>query len=236
MSARHVLLLTGLLVALPTVGGAGTKDAAVQAELDADAGWRVHKIDGRGGVDIYKKKIEALGLLAFKGVKIIDVGSGPVFDAILDFEGQVGLSEDIPLVASVVLGSGEGYIDFAQYLDTPGWTGASDRYWFARAHFQRDIDGAKGHHKQAWEGIDATPYPDVLAAFMKRSSRAILTPSNYGSWELIPQSDGRTKMIYRVVSDPGGRLLKAAQSLATGTTLPDNLLQFEAEGRRRAGK
>jgi hypothetical protein len=227
------VLLTGLFLAAPA---AAADHSAVQAELDADDGWRVHKMDARGGVDIYKKDIVAVGLLAFKGVKIIDVASGPVLDAILDIEAQVGLSDDIPLVASVVLGSGAGYIDFAQYLDTPGWTGASDRYWFARAEFQRDIGGTKGHHKQTWNKIDESPYPAVLAEFKKLSSSCIMTPVNHGSWELIPQPDGRTKMIYRVVSDPGGRLLKSATNFATGRTLPNNLLQFEAEGRRRAVK
>ena len=226
-----LLLLALTLAAAPAAADPGV--AAVQKMLDDDSGWSVHKLDAKGGVDVYKKDLAGVEIAAFKGEKIVDVDATRLFDTIIDFDHQVGLSDDIPLLHSAVLAETANTIDFWQYLDVPSWTLANDRYWFARATISRDIGGVKGHHKEAWRGIDPTAYPDALAKAQAVDEDAVLTPLNCGSWEVVPLGDGRTKLIYRVVSDPGGRLPKSAQALATGKTLPDNLLQFEAAVKRR---
>lgn len=230
----NALTLAALLL-LPTPAMAEPSPAALQKQMDTDSGWEDHKLDAKGGVDVYKKKIDGLDLVAFKGELVTDVDGGLLFDAITAFETHVGLSDDIPLTASVVLGRKGNTVDFYQYLDVPGWTLANDRFWFARATIQRDWGGA-GHHRQSWEKIDATLYPDHLAAALARDEDAVLTPTNVGSWEVVPLGDGRSRLIYRVLSDPGGKLPKAAQALATGRTLPDNLLQFEAAARKAMGR
>ena len=89
---------------------------------------------------------------------------------------------------------------------------------------------------QTWQSIDPSLYPEQRNAVLADYSSAILTPVNYGSWEIIPLGPGKSRLIYRVASDPGGRLPKAAVNLVTGKTLPDNLHQFEAEGKRRMAK
>jgi hypothetical protein len=193
----------------------------------------VHKLDAKGGVDVYKKDLAGIDIPAFKGVKVVDVDGEKLFDAIVDFAHQAGLSVDIPLTRSVVLKTSGNTVDFWQYLDVPGWTLANDRFWFVRAVISRDIGGVKGHHKQTWQEIDASLYPDALKEAQAIDADAVLTPLNYGSWEVVPLGGGKTQLIYRVISDPGGRLPKSAQALATGRTLPDNLLQFEEAARKR---
>jgi hypothetical protein len=225
-SMRSLLLLALTLFATPALADPGF--TAVQKMLDDDGGWAVHKLDAKEGVDIYKKTLNGVEIPAFKGEKLVSVDPSVLFDRIIDFPSQVGLSDDIPLSHSVVLKTSGNTIDFWQYLKVPGWTLANDRYWFAKATISRDIGGVKGHHKQTWQHIDPSAYPADLAKAKAVDEDAVMTPLNYGSWEVIPQGNGTTKLIYRVVSDPGGRLPKAAQAIATGKTLPDNLLQFEA--------
>ena len=225
------LVLALLLAAAPAAADPGA--AAVFAMLDDPSGWTVHKLDAKGGVDIYKKQLDGVEIAAFKGEKIVDVDPTRLFDTIIDFDHQVGLSDDIPLLHSAVLGTTANTIDFWQYLDVPSWTLANDRYWFSRATISRDIGGVSGHHKETWQRIDESAYPAALARAKATDEDAVMTPLNYGSWEVIPQGGGRTKLIYIVVSDPGGRLPKAAQAMATGKTLPDNLLQFEAAAKGR---
>jgi len=193
-------------------------------------------LDGRGGVDVYRRMVPGLENWVFKGIKDVAVDSTVLFDAVTDFEKHVGLSDDIPLAESVVLRRNGNQIDFFQLLDSPGWTLAADRYWFLRAFIYRDLDGVRGHHMQTWQSIDPSLYPEQRNAVLADYSSAILTPVNYGSWEIIPLGPGKSRLIYRVASDPGGRLPKAAVNLVTGKTLPDNLLQFEAEGKRRMAK
>ncbi len=230
----NALRLAPLLL-LPTLALAQPSPASLQKQLDSDAGWEVLKLDAKDGVDVYKKKIEGVEILAFKGEKVMDVDGGALFDAIVAFDTHVGLSDDIPLTHSVVLGREGNTVDFYQYLDVPGWTLANDRFWFARATIKRDWGGA-GHHRQSWERIEAELYPAQLAAALKVDEDAVLTPMNVGSWEVVPLADGRCKLIYRVLSDPGGKLPKSVQALATGRTLPDNLLQFEAAARKATGR
>jgi hypothetical protein len=210
--------------------------AALKLLLD-ESGWEVHKLKAKGDVDVYKKAVPGQdGLMCFKGVKVVDVDSTTYFDAVIDIAHHVGLSKDIPLVESHVLKRSGNDIDFWQYLDVPGWTLANDRFWFAKARIMRDLGGVKGRHRQTWEKIDPNGYADAYAQAKAKDEDAVLTPINYGSWDVTPLEGGKTKVEYRVLSDPGGRLPTSAQNLATGTTLPDNILQFEAEAKRRAAR
>jgi hypothetical protein len=226
-----------VLVLLPLVAVAGSPPIADPAPLlralEDENGWVVHKKGAKGGVDVYRKKIPGQSIPAFKGEKTVECDSTTLFEAIIDIAHHVGLSKDIPLVESRVLQRSGNTIDFWQYLDTPGWTLANDRYWFARATIYRDLGGTPGRHRQTWERIDETKFPDAVKAALARDDDAVLTPMNVGYWEVLPLGEGKTKLIYKVLSDPGGSLPDSAASLATGTTLPDNLLQFEAAGKRR---
>ena len=77
-----VALLSLMLV--PGSALATGSAASFQSALDSESGWEVLKLDGRGGVDVYKKDIAGAGIPGFRGVKIVDVDSGPLFAAIND--------------------------------------------------------------------------------------------------------------------------------------------------------
>lgn len=227
-SAVALLLGSGsLAIAAPSA-------TAVQASLDSNSDWEVVKLDARGGVDVFKKDIGGSDMPGFKGVKLVDVGSDFLFAAINDFNAHTGLSKDIPLVKSRVLKQSGNTLHVFAYLDVPGWTLANDRYWFVEATIAHNLGGEAGHHKQTWKKLDASLYPSVVAEARAMSSKAVLVEVNFGSWEVIPKSGGKTELIYRVLSAPGGRIPSGAQALVTGQTLPENLLQFEAEAKRRA--
>jgi hypothetical protein len=230
------LAATSLLLTLPAAVLAAPSAATVQRDLDDGTNWDVVKLDARGGVDIYKKEVAGSDMPGFKGVKVVDVSSGYLFDAINDFDAHSGLSSDIPLVKSRVLKRSGDTLHVFAYLDVPGWTLANDRYWFVEAKMVHNIGGVAGHHKQTWKKLDASLYPEVHEEAKAMSSKAVLVETNYGSWEVIPQDGGRTKLIYRVLSAPGGRIPNGAQAIVTSQTLPENLLQFEAEAKRRARK
>jgi len=230
------LTVTSLLLASSTSLLAAPSAATVQRDLDSSANWDVVKLNARGGVDVYKKELTGADIPGFKGVKVVDVASDYLFDAINDFNAHNGLSDDIPLVKSRVLKRSGDTLHVFAYLDVPGWTLANDRFWFVEAKMVHNIGGVAGHHKQTWKKLDASLYPEVHREAKAISSKAVLVETNHGSWEVIPQSDGRTKLIYRVLSAPGGRIPNGAQAIVTGQTLPENLLQFEAEAKRRARK
>jgi hypothetical protein len=236
-------LTCGLLGALlllpfstPTTATAAPSAASVQSALDSNSDWDILKLDGRGGVDVYKKDIAGVDIPGFKGIKLVDVGSDVLFEAINDFDAHNGLSDSIPLVKSRVLKRSGNTLHVFAYLDVPGWTLANDRYWFVEATMDYNIGGVRGHHKQAWKQLDPSLYPQVVEEAQAISSKAVLVELNHGSWEVIPEGAGKTRLIYRVLSTPGGRIPNSLQALATGQTLPDNLLQFEAEAKRRARK
>jgi hypothetical protein len=203
--------------------------AAVLAALHDDADWELLRRDARSGVDIYRKDVDGMSLPAFRAEKVVAANSDRLFELIVDLNRHAGLSETIPLSHSTVLSRRGDQLDYMQYLDSPAWTLARDRYWFNRARVQRNLAGQLGHHRLSWHGIDPARYPRQRRALLAGHEDAIRTPINYGSWEAIALAGGRSRLVYRVLSDPGGSLPRAAQLLVTSRTLPENLLQFEAE-------
>ena len=226
----------GALLAMSSFALAGPPSgASVQKALDAESGWDVVKLDARGGVDVYKKEVSGAAMPGFKGVKWVDVDSDVLFEAINDFDRHNGMSDDIPLVKSRVLKRSGNTLHVFAYLDVPGWTLANDRFWFVEATMNYNVGGVEGHHKQTWKKLDESLYPEAVKEAMAMSEKAVLVELNHGSWEVVPEGD-KTKLIYRVLSSPGGKIPSGAQEMATGKTLPDNLLQFEAEAKRRSRK
>ncbi len=227
-----------LSLAHAETGGAGASGlptaGEVLAALHQQEGWKLLRRDARGGVDVYRKEIAGMPVPAYRGEKTVEVDSNLLFAVLVDFERHAGLSDQIPLTLSEVLDRRGNQVEYLQYLDSPGWTLTRDRYWFNRAQIHLDLDGRPGHHRQTWQGIDPSRYPQRWQRLLAEHGDAIRTPLNYGSWEVIPAGVGRATMVYRVLSDPGGSLPKSLQHLVTAQTLPETLLQFEAEALRRS--
>jgi len=235
--ALGLFTLVTVLAVRPAAGEDSREEAEsaaeIQVALHQDAGWQLYRRNARGGVDIHRKKVGAL--VAFRGEKTVNASSDLLFEVLLDLEHHVGLSEQIPLSRSEVLDRKGDVFDYMQYIDSPKWTLTRDRYWFNRATVRRDLAGVEGHHRQSWQGIDPARYPRRWRALLADHEGAIQTPVNHGSWEVIPMGPQSCKLVYRVLSDPGGTLPRAIQLLVTATTLPESMLQFEAEALRRRG-
>jgi hypothetical protein len=234
MDRRTLGIGLAWLLLLPTPVLAGDGDGILKALFDDD-GWTRLKRRDRGGVAVYRKDLPGHDQAAYRGVKVMDVDPDVLCDAIFDVGNYKGLSDKIPLKASEVIAKTRTTVDFWQFLDVPSWSMAKDRFWFARLTVQRDVGGQEGRHRQSWRIIDAEQHPEHLAKARAINANAILAPLNYGGWDIRPLPDGRVELTFVVLSDPGGRLPKSAERLSTARTLPENLLQFEAEAKRRQG-
>lgn len=228
--------LLGLPVALATTLGPGAAVAApdadaIQRALDDDAGWARQSV--RDGVVVYAKPMPALDLTAYKGVKPIDVDPELLFSLICDTEGHMQISDT--LADSRVLSVRDDRYDYYQVVKTPAIMPVSDRYWFNRAHIQRDVGGTPGRHKRSWAPLDPGLYPEAHASVTARFPDAVLVAVNYGSWEVVPHAGGQAEVIYRAVTHPGGNVPDSFAAMLAERSLPDNILNFVRAAAERGG-
>ncbi|MBJ96240.1 MAG: hypothetical protein CMP23_17400 [Rickettsiales bacterium] len=200
----------------------------VLKQIHESQGWVKKSRSSRDGVEVFSKDLPGFKVPAFRGEMVLPVSSDELFALLIDFDRHAGLSERVPLVISEVLRREGNTVEFFQLVDAPGWTLARDRAWFNRALIERDIDGVRGRHRQCWETLSVDSYPEYWRRIVERYPKVIYLPYSVGSWEVVPLESGETRLIYRVLTVPGGRIPIRLQRVATGTTLPDNLLQFEA--------
>jgi hypothetical protein len=209
---------------LLVIASAGAADSStIHARLQSDQGWSLHAESE--GVRVYKKDIPELGLPGFKGVKVIDadVDVGRLYEIIQDVGNQDKVNT--MLYESKVLGRDGDRVDFVQVMDSPPLI--SDRYWFNSTTEELNIDGVEGHHRRSWSPYDPARYPEEFARVQSTYPDAVHIDMTFGSWELQPQADGTTLLVYTTVSHPGGNLSPSLFSTVTGKTLPNNLLVFE---------
>jgi len=196
--------------------------------------WSEHRRSAREGVDVFKKDIAGFEIPAFRGEKVVAVSSDILFDMLVDFNSHVGMSERVPLAISEVLKRQGNVVEFFQLVDTPTWTMARYRCWFNRAVISRNYSGLQGNHRQTWMTLSPEHYPDRWNEVLERYPGVLHLPFSYGSWEVVQLGPSSTRLIYRVITHPGGRIPKGLQEFVTGKTLPDNLLQFEEAALHRA--
>ena len=204
--------------------------------LHDPAGWEAHERSAREGVEVFKKDIAGFRTPAFRGEKTVAVASDLLFGLLVDVEQHVGMSDRVPLALSWVLRTEGDTVDFFQLLDTPGWTMARDRCWFNRAEIKWNVGGEDGRHLLEWRNLEPSQFPETWEKVLARYPGALAIPVNLGSWEVLPLGPNSSRLIYRVVTDPGGRVPANLQEFVTGRTLPDNLLQFEEVALQRAVK
>ena len=215
-----------------------SQQSAVQilAALEEPSGWALIKRSEREGVRVYKKDLAGFDIPAFRGEKVVAVASDRLFAMLVDFNSHAGMSDRVPLAISEVLKVQGDSIEFFQLVDTPSWTMARDRAWFNRAVVSRNHLGEAGRHRQTWETLTPEHYPDYWQAVLKRYPRVLHLSFSFGSWEVLPVGPESTRLIYTIITHPGGRIPDGLHSFVTGQTLPDNLLQFEEAALRQAGR
>ncbi len=223
-----LLALVSTLAALATAGPSADQ---IQALLDDDAGWRSGGT--KEGVEVYQKDVPGVDVLAWKGVRVMDVDRDMIWALITDVGNHDQVSD--MLHETAVLSRSGARMDYYQVSRSPRFVPVSERYWFNYAVETRDVGGEPGHHKRTWNSLpDVAPYADTLAAVRGRYPDAVPLALTHGSWELVPGPGERTTIIYRTVSDPGGAIPTSIMDYISGKSLPNNILQFEEAAKQRA--
>lgn len=168
------------------------------------------------------------GIDCFRGTAVTDVGPDKLLAVVADVEGAKSWSSAGITEAKLLSKSGNT-IEYYQYLDVPGWTMSSDRFWFLTSTLEPGTDKAAlkwsplvngGAHSAYYEEIKAA-HPD-----------AIEPTANVGSWVFERQPDG-THLTYSVCTLPGGSIPTMVQNAATRKTLPDTVGDAVRAARKR---
>lgn len=209
------------------VAAAGPIDGAVHAELSHRVGWSPSHTDGE--VEVYKKDLKTVEQVAWMGVFTLpsNVPADRLFGVISDTARHP--SFNAALVESVVVSAQDGVSTFYQVVDPPPYAPVSDRWWVCRSINARDVDGIPGHLRRKWSSVSAGELDDLRQQIQARHPGAIELPYSHGQWDLIPQADGTTRVIYRVVSDLGGSIPRVLSSRFSGRSVTNNILNMVGE-------
>lgn len=197
------------------------------SELKDENGWTIQETIKTeiGDVVVSKKVIDAFP--CFRGVtqypKPLPVSM--MIDIAADAESAIEWSSADVSDAKNLRRTTE-YVDYWQYLDVPVF---SDRMWFLRGYFEQDGDA----YLFRWDNLDqGGPHKDFYDQKVKQYPNAEMTPINLGAWR-IENKDNGTHVDYRLCSHPGGSVPPMLQSIATESTLPNNLRDIILETHRR---
>ncbi len=182
----------------------------------SDAGEIVIKSTSIGGVD------------CFRGEAVTDVPGGKLLDVVADVESAVSWSTAGVSEAKLLSKNGNK-LDYYQFLDVPGWTMASDRFWFLTSV----VESTDSKWSLKWTRLEnGGAHKEAYESFKASHSSAVEPPVNVGSWVFEATGSG-TRMTYSVCTDSGGSIPMAVQSAATRKTLPDTLGDVVREARNR---
>jgi hypothetical protein len=184
------------------------------------------KNDNLGEVAIWKATVG--GVECFRGTATTDVSPEKLLDVVADVEGakrwsSAGISE-----AKLLSRSGS-HMAYYQYLDVPGWTMASDRFWFLESTLERSPQRSS----LKWTPLEGGgAHADVYHKVKSDHPNAVEPPVNVGSW-VFEAAAGGVAMKYSICTLPGGSIPVAIQNAATRRTLPDTLGDVVREARKR---
>jgi hypothetical protein len=150
-------------------------------------------------------------------------------EVVSDVEGEVHWG-DSGLKEARVHHRGIDSLDYYQYLDTPGWTFAADRFWFLRGTFHR----SPGRVVFSWDrmGEHGGPHRAAFDAVVAAHPSAIEPPVNVGGW-VFEQNGSAVDMTYYLCSDSGGAIPKGIQDWAAKNTVPTVVVDVVHEATRR---
>jgi hypothetical protein len=195
------------------------------------AGWGYHATrehDAAGTVQVYTKTVA--GITCLQGVATAAYSPEQLMDVAADIEGTLDWSS-AGVTEGVTMARSASQIDYYQYLDVPGWTMASDRFWFLRGHFVKTATSYVLHWDRMGDG--GGPYADRFQQFVAAHPDAIEPPTNVGGWVFTTTDEG-TRIQYYICSDTGGTIPMAVQIAASKRTLPDTVGDVVREAARRA--
>ena len=177
-------------------------------KLHSDLDWTL--INKTDRVQIFSKKIESLPLPAFKLELISEISVNKLIEAAWLVEESIDIFPNAYIVNAGIYHhvSDTNYIAFQEF-DIPF---LSPRlYQFNSIRSQNTIH---------WTKIDTL-------IFSNNEDGLLIPPVNFGSWEIQSIGD-RSKIIYRVCTDPGGDIPLWIVEQANQRYLPMMLLDLEA--------
>ena len=183
--------------------------------------------DDAGTISVHVAEID--GIKCLKGESLTPGTAATYLQVATDIPAALTWSS-AGIKYSEVLATGPSTIDYFQYLDVPGWTGASDRFWFLRG----TKESAGGALTFWWDrmGDNGGPHSARFAQIIAENEDAIEPPLNVGGW-MFKQEGASVRSIYYVCSDTGGILPKAIQYAAAKKTLPDTVGDLVREAIKR---
>ncbi len=199
------------------------------SDVIAESGWtqistRDHK--DAGTIQVYKKTVS--GTACFKGRATTDLDPQVMLEVAIDIPGTVRWSSAGVAEGEILSQSGTN-IDYYQYLDVPGWTFSSDRFWFLTGVIEQSGDTTMFHWDRLVNGgPHAQRYNQVKAAHPD----AIEPPVNVGGWQFTT-TGASTLIQYYICTDTGGSIPAMVQNAATTRTLPDSVGDLVREARKR---
>jgi hypothetical protein len=222
-------LLASLLLLLATLWVTAAGAEPTWAEVEATTTWSEHAVkehDAIGQVTILHTVVGTID--CFCAVATTAAGSEVGVEVAKDIEGIVRFSDSGITEGRILARDGEG-LDYFQYFDTPGWTGAKDRFWFLRGKVTRTADTVVWW----WERlVQGGPHKAVWDEVVAEHPKAIEPTANVGAWHFTTVPQGSVAR-YFVCSDSGGSIPRKLQFLATTKTLPDTMADVLLEAIRR---
>jgi hypothetical protein len=210
------------LLALPALADptheaiAGAQWATVTTKSHADA----------GTVEIWRATVD--GIECFKGTAVTDAPIAKLLDVVADVASATKWSSAGVTEAKLLSKSGST-IEYYQYLDVPGWTMASDRFWFLRSTIENTPTKAVLKWTRLPEG---GPHAAAFAEVKAAHPDAVEPTVNVGGWYFEQQADG-VHISYEICTQPGGSIPAAIQNAATKGTLPDTVGDVVREAKKR---
>ena len=211
------LALTGQAEAAPTHAG-----------LEA-ASWTVvttttHKDVG----EITISKATVAGVECYRGTTTTDLPPQKLLSVVADINGSTRWST-AGLTEARLLNKVGNRIEYYQYLDVPGWTMSSDRFWFLSSTLEDTPTRAALY----WEKLeDGGPHKGIYAEVKANHPDAVEPTVNVGSW-IFEDKGGTVAVRYSICTQPGGSIPLAIQNAATRKTLPNTIGDVIREARSR---
>ena len=218
------LILTALV--LPAAATAGVP---TWSDIESDTGWEhltTRNHDVAGPVQVYRTTIK--DITCFMGEGHTTIARDKLLNVALDIKGTIDWSSADVSDGDILSRSGNE-LDYYQYLDVPGWTMASDRFWFLHGKIVEETNKTVFHWTRLENGgAHSAKHADIVAA----NSSAIEPPVNVGAWEFLSTGENN-RIRYYVCTDAGGSIPRAVQNFGTKSTLPDNVGDIIREAKKR---
>ena len=145
----------------------------------------------KNGVKVSTRKIEGYTLKEFKGETIVKASSDKVLTMLKNIEGYVNWMPDCKESKALKKVS---ETEFYQYTVTDAPWPVTDRDNVAHMKIS---DKGNGEYHIALKGS-----PDYIA----KNSDYVRVPQLKASWQIIPQSNGGTKVVYQGLASAGGSI------------------------------